>query len=73
MVNFPNHILTATLNSPTLLDLSLSSDTSICSALAFHCLGNFNHVVVSVSIDFPSHSKGGDSFHHAAYVYFYAD
>ena len=55
------------------MDLSLSSDTSICSALAFHCLGNFNHVVVSVSIDFPSHSKGGDSFHHAAYVYFYAD
>ena len=55
------------------MDLSLSSDTSICSALAFHCLGNFNHVVVSVSIDFPSHSKGGDSFHPAAYVYFYAD
>ena len=32
-------------------------NTSICSAMAFPPLGNFDHVVVSVSIDFPINSK----------------
>ena len=32
----------------------LFSDASICSTMAFPPLGNFDHVVVSVSIDFQS-------------------
>ena len=32
---------------------TLSSDASICSTMAFPPLGNSDHVVVSVSIDFP--------------------
>ena len=43
-------------HSPALLDLFISSDASICSAMAFPPLGNSDHVVVSVSIDFPSYS-----------------
>ena len=35
------------------LDLFISSDASICSTMAFPPLGNSDHVVVSVSIDFP--------------------
>ena len=37
-------------------------DTSIYSTKAFPQLGNSNHVVVSVSIDFPSHSKQDTCF-----------
>ena len=48
--------LTATL-SPALLDLYLSSDTSICSKIAFLLLGNSDHVAVLVSINVPSNSK----------------
>ena len=44
-------------HSPALLDLFLSSDASICSTMAFPPLGNSDHVVVSVSIDFPSNSR----------------
>ena len=54
MVNFPTRILDCDLHSPALLDLSLSSHASSCSAMAFPPLGNSDHVVVSVSIDFPS-------------------
>ena len=35
----------------------LSFDASICSAIVFPPLGNSDHVVVSVSIDFDSNSK----------------
>ena len=42
--------------SPAFLDLVLSSDASICSTVAFPPLGNSDHAVVSVSIDFPSNS-----------------
>ena len=37
--------------------LSLPSDASICSTMAFPPLGNFDHVVVLVSIDIPSYSQ----------------
>ena len=40
-------------HSPALLDLFLTSDASICSTMAFPPLGNSDHAVVSVSIDFP--------------------
>ena len=51
-VNFPTRIPDCDSHSPTLLDFFLSSDASICSTMAFPPLGNSDHVVVSVSIDF---------------------
>ena len=54
MVNFPSQISDCDSHSPDLLDLFLSTDTSICFKMAFSPLGNSDHVVVSVSIDFPS-------------------
>ena len=56
MVNFPTRIPGCNSHSPALLDLSLSSDDSICSSIAFPPLENSVHVVVSASIDFPSNS-----------------
>ena len=57
MVNFPTRIPDCDSHSPALLDLFLSSDASICSAMAFPPLGNSDHVFVSVSIDFPTNSQ----------------
>ena len=54
MVNFPTPIPDYDSHNPTPLDLLLSSDASICSIVAFPPQGNSDHVVVSVSIDFPS-------------------
>ena len=59
--------------SPAFLDLVLSSDASICSTVAFPPLGNSDHAVVSVSIDFPSNSERDSPFHHIAYDYSCAD
>ena len=50
MVNFPTWIPDCDSHSPALLDFFLSSDTSICSTMAFPPLVNSDHVVVSVSI-----------------------
>ena len=81
MVNFPTQISVfdshspALLDSgfdshsPALLDLFLSSDAIICSSMAFPPLENSNHVVVSVSIDFPSNSQQDAPFHRIAYDY----
>ena len=52
MVNFPTRIPDCDSHSTALLDSFLSSDASICSTMAFPPLGNSDHVVVSVSIDF---------------------
>ena len=41
-------------HSPALLDFFLSSDAIIYSTIAFPLLGNSDHVIVSVSIEFPS-------------------
>ena len=46
MVNFPTWIPGCDLHSPALLDLFISSDTSICSTLAFPPLRNSDHVIV---------------------------
>ena len=59
--------------SPALLDLFLSSDASICSTIAFPPLGNSDHVVVSVSINFPTNSQQDAPFHRIAYDYSRAD
>ena len=48
-------------HSPALLDLFISSDTCICSTMAFPPLGNPDHVV-----DFLPNSKGGALFHYVA-------
>ena len=73
MVNFPTWIPGCDSHSPALLDLFLSSGASICSTMAFRPLGNSDHVVVSVSIDFPSNSQRDASFHCIAYDYSRAD
>ena len=72
MVNFPTLISDCDSHSPALLNLFLSSDASICSTKAFCPLGNSDHVVVSVSFDFPSNSKWDAPFHRRACDYSHA-
>ena len=73
MVNFATRIPDCDSHSPALLDLFLSSDASICPTMTFPPLGNSDHVVVSVSIDFPSNSQQDAPFHRIAYDYSWAD
>ena len=73
MVNFPTRIPDCHSYSSALLDLFLSSDASICSTIVFSPLGNSDHVVVSVSIDFPTNSQRDVPFHGIAYDYSRAD
>ena len=73
MVNFPTRILDCDSYSPALLDFFLSFDSSICFTMAFPPLGNSDHGVVSVSIDFPINSKRDALFHCIAYDYSRAD
>ena len=73
IVNFPTRIPDCDSHSPALLDLFLSSDASVCSTMAFPPLGNSDHVVVSVSIDFPTNSQQDAPFHRTAYDYSCAD
>ena len=73
MVNFPTRIPDSNSHSPALLDLFISSEASICSTMAFAPLGNSDHVVVSVSIDFPTNSQQDAPFHRIAYDYSLAD
>ena len=70
LVNFPTRIPDCDSHSPALLDLFLSSDTSICSTMAFPPLGNSDHVIVSVSVDL---FQQGVPFHRIAYDYSCAD
>ena len=73
MVNFPTRIPECDSHIPALLDFFLSSNANICSTMAFAPLGNSDHVVVSVSIDFPTNSQQDAPFHHIAYDYSRAD
>ena len=73
MVNFPMRIPDCDSHSTALLDLFLSSGTIICSTMAFPPLGNSDHVVFSVPIDFPSYSQWDAQFHRIAYDYSHAD
>ena len=57
MINFLTWIQDCDSHSHALLDLFISSDAGICSTMAFPPLGNSDHVVVSVSTDFPTNSK----------------
>ena len=56
MVNFPTQISDCS-HRPALSDLFISSGPSICSTMAFLSFRNSNHVVASVSIDFPLNSQ----------------
>ena len=69
MVDFPSRIPDSDSHSPALLDLFLSSDASICSTMAFSPLRNSDHVVVSVSIDFPTNSQQDSPFHRIGMVF----
>ena len=73
IVNFLTRIPDCASHSPAILDLFVSSDASICSTMAFPPLGNSDHVLVSVSIDFPVNSKQDTPFHRMAYDYSRAD
>ena len=73
MVNFPTRIPDCDAHNPAFLDLFFSFNSSIYSTMAFPLLKNSDHVVVSVSIDFPSNSKRGPPFHCIAYDYSRAD
>ena len=73
IVNFPTRIPDCDSCSSALFYFFLSSDASICSAMAFPPLGNSDHGVVSVSIDFPINSKQDALFHRMAYNYSCAD
>ena len=69
MLNFPTRIPDCDSHSPALLDLFIYSDASIYSTMAFPLLGNSDHVIVSVSIDFPSNSHLDAPFYHTTYDY----
>ena len=73
MVDFPTWIADCDSHSPAFLGLFISSDAGICSTMAFPPLGNSNHVVVSISTDFPSNSQQDAMFHRIAYDYSCAD
>ena len=73
MVNFPTQIPHCDSHGPALLDLFISSDASICSTMAFPPLRNSDHVIVSVSIHFPTNSQQDAPFHRIAYDYSCAD
>ena len=73
MVNFPTWIPDCNSHSPALLDFFLSSDAIIYSTMAFPPLGNSDHAVTSVSIDFPSNSQWDAPFCHIVYEYYCAD
>ena len=73
MFNFPTGIPDCDSHSPALLDLFISSDASICTTMTFPPLGISDHVVVSVSTDFPSNWQRDALFHRIAYDYSHAD
>ena len=73
IVKFSTLIPDCDFHSPALLDLFISSDASISSTMAFPPLGNSDHVVISVSIDFPTNSQRDAPFHCIAYDYSRAD
>ena len=73
IVKFPTRIPDSDSHSSALLDLFISSDASICFTMAFPPLGSSDHVVASVSIEFPINPKQDTPFHRVAYDYSRAD
>ena len=73
MVNFPTRILDCDFYSPALLDVFTFSDASICSTMAIPPLGNSDHVVLTVFIDFSSNLQWDALFHCIDFDYSCAD
>ena len=73
MVNYATWIPDCDSLSPALVNLFHSSDASICPTMALPPLENSDHVVVSLSIDFPSYSQRDALFHCIPYGYSRAD
>ena len=73
MVNFPTWIPAWNSHGPVLFHLFISANPSICATVAVPPLGNCNHIVFSVSVDFPSNSKTDILFHGTASDYSRAD
>ena len=71
-VNFATRMPDCDCRSSALLDLFISSD-AVCSPMVFGPLGNSDHVIVSVSIDFSPYSKLDTLFNCLAYDYSCAD
>ena len=73
IVNFPAQIPDHNSHSLAFFAHFLTSDTSICSAVAFLSLGSSDHVVVSVSINFLSNLKRDTSLRCVTYDFSCAD
>ena len=73
IVNFSTWMLNCDSHNPALLGFFIPFDATICSAMAFPPLGNFDHVFISVSNDFPLNLQSDASFHLMAYGYSRAD
>ena len=69
MINLSTRIPDCDSYISALLDLFISSDANICSTRALPPLGNSDHVVISVSNDFPINSKWDGLFHSVIYDY----
>ena len=73
IVNFLIRIPDCDSHSIALLDLLVSFDSIICSAVLFQLAGNFDHFFVPVSIHFASNPIGDTPFHFAALDYSFVD
>ena len=73
MVNFPTRIPDRDSHSPALLDYFFLLTPVFLLQWLSPPLGNSHHVVISVSIDFPSNSKRDSPFRRIAYDYSRAD
>ena len=73
MVNFPTWISDFVSDTAALLSFFLSSDTSICSTMAFLPFENSDHLIISFSVDCPLNSNWDAALHCKAYDYSPAD
>ena len=68
ITNYLTYIINFQLDSQScLLDLFVSSDASIYSTMASPPLGSSDHIIISVSVDFPINSKQDTPFHCVGY------
>ena len=73
MVNFPTWISDFDSDTAALLSFFLSSDTSICSTMAFLPFENSDHLIISFSVDCSLNSNWDAALHCKAYDYSPAD
>ena len=73
IVDFPTRIPDREDHQPYLLDLFLCSNPEMCSASAHPPLGNSDHLVVSVDVDFIDKSNKEHPYHRTVFSYSNAD